>query len=54
MSYIETFVVRLYDGSIESTSVNAARLELFYYKVREFEHLPQTKDALLQHTLRAA
>ena len=54
MSYIETFVVRLYDGSIESTSVNAARLELFYYKARDFDHLPPTKDALFQHTLRAA
>ena len=54
MSYIETFVVRLYDGSVESTSVNTARLELFYYKARDFDHLPPTKDALFQHTLRAA
>ena len=54
MSYVEAFVVRLYDSLIESTSFNAARLELYCHKARDFDYLPPTKDALLQHTLRAA
>ena len=54
MSYVEAFVVRLYDSLIESTSFNAARLELYCHKARDFNYLPPTKDALLQHTLRAA
>ena len=49
MSYVEAFIVRLYHSSLDITSVNAAGMELFYYKGRHFENLPSTKDTLLQH-----
>ena len=54
MSYVESFVVRLYDKSSEITSVNASRHELFFHKGKDFKHMPPSKDALFQHTLRAA
>ena len=54
MSYVEAFIVRLYDHSLDITSVNAAGMDLFNYKGRNFDNFPPTKDALLQQILRAA
>jgi len=51
---IENFVVRLYDNNPDITSVNASRLELFYYKRKDFKHMPPSRDALYLQTLRAA
>ena len=46
--------MRLYDNNPDITSVNASRLELFYYKGKDFKHMPPSRDALYLHTLRAA
>ena len=52
--YMEAFFVRLHDSNTTITSVNAARVENFYYKGRQFQNLPPIRDALIQHCLRAA
>ena len=54
MECIENCVVRLYDSNPDITSVNASRLELFYYKGKDFKHMPPSRDALYLHTLGAA
>ncbi|KMQ81601.1 hypothetical protein RF55_25812, partial [Lasius niger] len=51
---LERFTVILYDKNCEFDNVNEARKELFCQKTKSMEKLPPTKDALLQHSKRAA
>lgn len=51
---LERFTVILYDKNCELDNVNEARKELFCQKSKSMEKLPPTKDALLQHSKRAA
>ena len=51
MELIEIFVCRMYKFS--EKSVDEARLEGFYFKGLDFDHLPPSSDALKQHVLRA-
>lgn len=51
---LEAFVVKMYDPSCESRTVNEARLELFARKQREYDFIPPTREALIQHVKRAA
>ena len=50
----QNFVVCLYDNNPDITSVNAPRLELFYYRGKDFNHMTPSKDTLYLHTLRPA
>ena len=54
MSMIEEFVARLYGSSLDVKTVNESRMHLFYNKAKDFVNMPPTKDALIQHSLRAA
>lgn len=54
MSYIEAFVIRLYDKTSEFTSVNDTHLELFSYTGKDFKHMSPSKGVLFQHILRPA
>ena len=51
---IERYVVLLYDRSCSFSSVNEARKSLFTHKNSQFDMLPPTRAALLQHIYRAA
>ena len=52
---IERFVMKLYGVSEDSiTTVDRARLSLFFHKGRDFDHMPPSSDALHQHILRVA
>ena len=51
---LEEFVARLYGSSLDVKTVNESRMHLFYNKAKDFENMPPTKDALIQHTIRAA
>jgi len=56
LNALELFAVHLYAPDLIArgiTTVNAARYDQFYYKGKDFDHIPPTKDALLQHSLRA-
>lgn len=49
------FVIQLYGVVDEDiTTVDAARLHLFFHKGRDFDHMPPSSDALHQHILRTA
>ena len=54
MEILEAFVCILYDRATSTFGVNDARFELFARKQRSFDALPPTRDALFQHTKRAA
>lgn len=54
MEHLERFVVLLYDRTSDHMSVNQTRRELFTKKGRAIDGLPPTREALLQHTKRAA
>jgi hypothetical protein len=51
---LERFTVILYDKASNVEHVNEARKELFCQKSKTMEKLPQTRDALLQHSKRVA
>ena len=51
---MESFVVRMYSSQIQHSSVNMARYELFKFNGKDFDQLPPTKDALVQHVKRAS
>lgn len=52
--HIEKFVILLHDRTSTLTSVNKCRKVMSATKGRSLEAIPPTKDALLQHTKRAA
>ena len=56
LAVLERYVVFLYDHDLVASknvvTVNSARYELFHYSSKDFDHIPPTKDALVQHTLR--
>ncbi|KAJ8368254.1 hypothetical protein SKAU_G00082820 [Synaphobranchus kaupii] len=52
---LQRFVLKLYGISEDdNTTVDAARLSLFFHKGRDFDHMPPSSDALHQHLLRVA
>ena len=53
ISTIERFTVLLYNRTGVLSSVDAARMELFFKKGRSMEDLPPTKDALMFHICRS-
>ena len=53
MSTVERFIIRLYDRTSTSMTVNDCRRNLFTKKGRSVESMPPTKDALMQHVKRA-
>jgi len=53
MSLLKRYVVLLYDHTSESCSVNEARCKLFSQKLKNTDSLKPTRDALIQHALRA-
>ena len=50
MATLERFVVLLYDRTSAKTTVNDARKQLFVKKGRQFDNIPPTRAALLQHS----
>lgn len=54
METLERFVVLLYDRTSTKTAVNDARKQLFIQKGRQFDNIPPTRAALLEHVKRAA
>ena len=53
MASLERFVVLLYDRASAQTAVNGARKQLFVKKGRQFDGIPPTRAALLEHSKRA-
>lgn len=53
MATLERFVVLLYDRTSVKTVVNDARKQLFGKKGRQFDTIPLTRAALLEHSKRA-
>ena len=53
MATLERFVVLLYDRTSEKTVVNDARKQMFVKKGRQFDTIPPTRVALLEHSKRA-
>ena len=53
MATLECFVVLLYDRKSAQTTVNGARKQLFVKKGRQFDAIPPTRAALLEHSKRA-
>ena len=53
MATLERFVVLLYDRTSAQTAVNGAGKQLFVKKGRQFEAIPPTRAALLEHSKRA-
>ena len=52
LAIIEQYFVCLYDRSCETSTVNAARLDLFCRKGRPTESIPPARGSLIQHILR--
>ena len=50
---IERFVILLYSRTSPHTSVNEARMEMYFQKTQNLERVPPTADALLLHIKRA-
>ena len=53
MATLERFVVLLYYTTSTQTAVNDARKQLFVKKERQFDAIPLTRAALLDHAKRA-
>ncbi|WAR30058.1 LOW QUALITY PROTEIN: hypothetical protein MAR_003626 [Mya arenaria] len=53
ISQIERFVVLMYSRTSSFANVNAARKHMFSYGNRQFDKIPPTHCALVQHILRA-
>ena len=54
MGEIERFVVLLYSRTLQVTTVNAARKQLFSYSNRKLKNIPPPRAALLQHAKHAS
>lgn len=54
LANLEKYVVMMYDRSSAATDVNEARLDLFARKQRSYDAIPPTRDALREHSKRAA
>eukprot|EP00794_Sanderia_malayensis_P021193 gene21193-23274_t len=54
LTQLQRFVILMYDRSSSRTDVNDCRRHLFTKKSRPIDVIPSTKDALHQHSLRAA
>jgi hypothetical protein len=54
MEFIEAFVVIMYDRTTTTFPVNKARLEMLARKQRQYDAIPPTRAALLEHTKREA
>ena len=52
-SCMQRFVVLLYDRTSAQTAVNGARKQLFVKKGKQFDAIPPTRTALLEHSKRA-
>ena len=50
---IERYVILLYSRTSSHTSVNEARMEMYFQKTQNLERVPPTADALLLHIKRA-
>ncbi|KAK7113984.1 hypothetical protein V1264_000124 [Littorina saxatilis] len=53
MVALERFVVLLYDKTSNCVDVNNARKHLFTKTGRQIDHIPPSKEALIQHCKRA-
>ena len=53
MATLERFVVLLYDRTSVKSCVDDARMQLFVKKGRQFDTIPPTRAALLEHSKRA-
>ena len=53
MATLERFMVLLYDRTSAKTAVDDARKQLFVKKGRQFDNIPPTRAALLEHSKRA-
>lgn len=51
---LQRFVVLLYDSASTKTTVNEARKQMFIQKGRQFDNIPPTEAALLEHVKRTA
>lgn len=54
MSTLERFMVLLYNSTSAKTAVSDVRKQLFVKKGRQFDNIPQTRAALLEHYKHAA
>ena len=54
MQPLDLFVILMYDRTSTEESTNQARKQLFSMKGRVIDGLPLTRDALIEHTKRAA
>jgi len=54
MECIEDFVVIMYDRTTTTFAVNKARFEMFPRKQRQYNAIPPTRAALLEHKKRTA
>jgi hypothetical protein len=54
LEFIEAFVVIMYDRTTTTFPVNKARLEMLARKQRQYDAIPPTRAALLEHTKREA
>jgi hypothetical protein len=52
LEFIEAFVVIMYDRTTTTFPVNKARLEMLARKQRQYDAIPPTRAALLEHTKR--
>ncbi|VDI67729.1 Hypothetical predicted protein [Mytilus galloprovincialis] len=53
MELIEAFVVVMYDRTTTTFDINESSLELFARKQRQYDTIPSTRAALLEHIKRA-
>ena len=54
MNILQRFVVLLYDNTSTKATVNEARKQLFVQKGRQFDNIPPTEAALIEHVKRTA
>ena len=54
ISAIIIIIILLYNRSSYFSDVNAARKGLFMHKNLQFDYLPPSKEALIQHIMRAS
>ncbi|XP_031551363.1 uncharacterized protein LOC116288684 [Actinia tenebrosa] len=54
MEYVERFVVFMYDRASPHSTVDGARKQLFVQNGRQFDNIPPTRAALVEHVKRTA
>ena len=54
LQVLEQYAVLMYDGSSTTSSVDEARFDLFARKLRSYDLIPPTQNALKEHAKRAA